>query len=135
MKPEIKKTHIIPKKVLSRKDEITTDFLKLVEKHIDELMKGVAGKRYSATDFAGMLFIHPRHLTNTLKLTINSSTCEIMENRILNEAQQLLNETNLSIADIGLKFAFNEPTNFTKFFKGMAGITPLQYRKSQKNKV
>lgn len=135
MKPEIKKTHIIPKKVLSRKDEITSDFLKLVEKHIDELMKGVAGKRYSATDFAGMLFIHPRHLTNTLKLTINSSTCEIMENRILNEAQQLLNETDLSIADIGLKFAFNEPTNFTKFFKGMAGITPLQYRKNQKNKV
>lgn len=135
MKPEIKKTHIIPKKVLSRKDEITSDFLKLVEKHIDELMKGVAGKRYSATDFAGMLFIHPRHLTNTLKLTINSSTCEIMENRILNEAQQLLNETDLSIADIGLKFAFDEPTNFTKFFKGMAGITPLQYRKNQKNKV
>jgi AraC-like DNA-binding protein len=128
---EIKtKTQVIPSKILSRKDEITADFIALAEKHIDELMAKKAPKRLSASNFAGQLFIHPRHLTNTLHLTMNSSPCDYMEKRILEESKKMLSETSLSIADIGQYFAYDEPTNFIKFFKGMAGITPLQYRKS-----
>lgn len=53
-----------------------------------------------------------------------------MEQAIAAEAERLLNETNLSVADIAMVFAYDEPTNFIKFFKGMTGMTPLQYRKS-----
>ena len=120
---------VIPEKILARKDEITTGFLELVDIHIDNLMQGVAPKRFHAADFAGKLFIHPRHLTNTIKLTLNTSPCDIMEERILAEARRLLQETTLSIAEIGAHFAYHEPTNFTKFFKSMTGVTPFQYRK------
>lgn len=119
----------IPEKILSRKDEITADFLKLAEDHIENLMAGRDTRRYHAKDFAEKLFIHPRHLTNTLKLTLNTSPCEVMEDRILEEAIKLLRDTSLHIAEIGQRFAYDEPTNFTKFFKSMTGQTPLQYRK------
>jgi AraC-like DNA-binding protein len=120
----------IPAKILSRKDEITADFITHAERHITELMTGVAKKRYAAKDFGNLLFIHPRHLTNTLRVTINTSVCDYMEGRILAEAQKLLQTTALSIADIAQHFAYDEPTNFIKFFKSMTGVTPLQYRKS-----
>ncbi|MFY7729214.1 MAG: helix-turn-helix domain-containing protein [Flavobacterium sp.] len=129
METQTVKTYKIPEKILSRKDEITTSFLKLVDEHINDLVGGRASRRLHAQDFGAKLFIHPRHLTNTLKITINSSVCEVMEERILAEAITLLKQTTLSIAEIGQKFGYDEPTNFTKFFKGMAGITPLQYRK------
>jgi len=119
----------IPKKLLTRKDEITRDFLRLYEEHIAKLMIGEHTKRYSAKTFADLLFIDSRHLTNTIHLTTGRSPCDFMEQRIVAEAQKLLSETSLSVAQIGYKFAYEDPTNFTKFFKGMTGITPLQYRK------
>lgn len=129
MKTEIKTTDV-PAKVLARKDEIAANFVHLAEQHIADLMSGIATKRFHASDFAAKLFIHPRHLTTTLRLAINTSVCEYMEERTLAEAQKLLKETNLSIAEIGQRFAYDEPTNFTKFFKSMTGVTPLQYRKT-----
>ncbi len=122
----------IPHKLNSRKDEIAASFMALVDQHMEELMAGKAKRRMSAADFAGLLFIAPRHLTNTLKAALGRSPCDVMENRILNEASKLLNETDLSVADIAYKFGYQEPTNFIKFFKGMSGVTPLQYRKVQK---
>ncbi|MDT3401650.1 helix-turn-helix domain-containing protein [Mucilaginibacter terrae] len=119
----------IPQKLLTRKDEITRDFLRLYEDHINKLMSGEHNKRYSAKTFANLLFIDSRHLTNTLKLTTGRSPCDFMEERIIDEAKKLLAQTNLSVAQIGYKFAYEDPTNFTKFFKIMTGITPLQYRK------
>jgi AraC family transcriptional regulator of adaptative response / methylphosphotriester-DNA alkyltransferase methyltransferase len=123
-------TTLIPEKILTRKDEIATNFIQLAEQHLADLMSGQATRRFHASDFASKLFIHPRHLTTTLKLAINTSVCEYMEGRIFEEAKKLLLDTTLSVADIGERFAYNEATNFTKFFKSMAGVTPLQYRKN-----
>jgi AraC family transcriptional regulator of adaptative response / methylphosphotriester-DNA alkyltransferase methyltransferase len=120
----------IPKKILSRKDKITADFLKLYESHLAELFAGKASHRMTSSNYAAKLFIHPGHLTNTIKLTTGKSPCDFMEEAIAAEAQRLLRETNRSVADIAMVFAYDEPTNFIKFFKGMTGTTPLQYRKS-----
>lgn len=119
----------VPKKILSRKDEIAADFLKLMDKHIDSLLSGKATKRYCATDYAKLLFIHPRHLTNTLHEATGKSPCDYMEERITLEAKKLLDDRKLSIADVGAVFGYDDASNFTKFFKGMTGVTPRAYRK------
>lgn len=121
----------IPAKLLTRKDEITADFLKLFDKHVSDLLNLKTEKRLSTSDYASMLFIHPRHLTNTIKMTTGKSPCNIMEERLADEAKNLILETDLSMAEIGQKIGYEEPTNFVKFFKGMEGITPLQFRKSR----
>lgn len=119
----------LPKKIIARKEQITVDFLKIYESHLAELFAGKVHYRMSASKFAEKLFIHSGHLTNTIKLTTGKSPCEFMELGILAEAERLLTDTNLSVADIAMRFAYEEPTNFIKFFKGMTGMTPLQYRK------
>lgn len=119
----------LPQKLMGRKEEITTQFLQLVDEHVNALLQGKAIRRYAATDFAKLLFIHPRHLTNTIKLTTGKSPCDFMEERLLLESSRMLTTTTLSVADIGSVFGYNDPANFIRFFKGMSGITPLQYRK------
>ena len=119
----------LPKKVFSRKDEITAEFLLLIDKHVKDLMAGRINRRYHASDFGALLFIHPRHLSNTIKLTTGKSPCDFMEERLYHEAEKLLLESALPIAEIGFMFGYEEPTNFIKFFKSMAGSTPLQFRK------
>lgn len=81
--------------------------------------------------YAEKLFIHPRHLTNTLKLTTGKSPCEFMETAIAEEVCRLLLQTDLSVSEISTLMAWDEPTNFVKFFKGMTGETPLQFRKKR----
>ena len=121
----------IPVKVLSRKDEITAAFFKLADKHIDDLLQSRVHRKFHAKDFGALLFVHPRHLTNTIKLTTGKSPCDIMEEKMITVAKDLLLNTQCSVADIGYKLGYNEATNFIKFFKGLAGISPLQYRKQQ----
>ncbi len=123
----------VPQKILARKDQITTDFLALYHAHLAELFAGKVNYRMTSSKYAEKLFIHPGHLTNTIKLTTGKSPCDFMEEGITAEAQRLLRETNHSVAEIAMTFAYDEPTNFIKFFKGMTGMTPLQYRKSINN--
>ncbi len=120
----------LPKKVLSRKEEITADFLVLLEKYFDDLLHGKADHLFHTKDFAAQLFIHPVHLSNTIKLTTGKSPCNFLEERILAESQKMLMETSMPVKEIGYRFLYDDPTNFTKFFKGMCGLTPLQYRKA-----
>ncbi len=121
----------IPQTILTRKEEITKQFYQLADEHIADLLQSRAQRRFHAKDFGSLLFIHPRHLTNTIKLTMGKSPCDIMEEKIADAAKELLLQTHLSVADIGYQLAFNEPTNFCKFFKVMTGVTPLQFRKKR----
>jgi AraC family transcriptional regulator of adaptative response / methylphosphotriester-DNA alkyltransferase methyltransferase len=121
------RTHLPP-----RPEAITAAFLKLAEEHIADLLAGRAEKLFHAKDFAARLFVHPRHLTNTIHDILGVSPCEIMEKRVVDETNRMLRETTMPIADIAYIWTYSEPTNFTKFYKNMTGETPMQYRKKQR---
>jgi AraC family transcriptional regulator of adaptative response / methylphosphotriester-DNA alkyltransferase methyltransferase len=121
----------IPDKILTRKDEITNEFLYILDKHINDILIGKINFMYHIKDFASLLFIHPTHFSNTIKLTTGKSPCDHVEERIIVEAKKMLDDETLTIKEICHKLTYQEPTNFTKFFKAMEGITPRQYRKQK----
>jgi AraC-like DNA-binding protein len=51
--------------------------------------------------------------------------------RINLEAKRLLAHTGLSIALIGERLGFEDPTNFVKFFKREVGCAPGEFRRRQ----
>ncbi len=119
----------IPKKLLSRKEEITNDFFALLDTHIEDILVGRTEQMYHIKDFAAKLFIHPTHFSNTIKLTTGYSPCHFAEQRVMDEAKKMLSQTDKPINEISFKLTFTDPTNFTKFFKSFEGVTPRQYRK------
>lgn len=121
--PDIK----LPKTISARQKEITADFLSEVDKHLRDIVEGKATEMYEIRDIARILHIHPRHLSNTIKLTTGNSPCYYFEEKILSLAKSMLQENKMSVADIATSLTY-DPSNFTKFFKRFTSITPKQYR-------
>lgn len=117
----------IPKKILARQHEITADFQRLAVAHVADVAAGRATEMFEIRDFASQLCMHPTHLSNTLKLTTGQPPCFFFEAELLAVAQGLLRDTTRSVADIAANLTY-DPSNFTKFFKRFAGVTPKQYR-------
>lgn len=118
----------IPQKILMRKHEITAQFFQLLDQHIEDILAGKVAHSFKIKDFAERLFIHPTHFSNTIKLVTKRSPNDFVEERLLAEAQRMLSETSMPISEICDKLTFQDPTNFTKFFKRFAGKTPTEYR-------
>lgn len=119
----------LPKKILSRQKEITNDFLKIVDENLADVLSGKPETIYEIRDVAERMHIHPRHLSNTIKLVTGSSPCSFFEDKILDIAKQHLEDNKISIAEIAKMLTY-DPSNFTKFFKRFAGVTPKQYREN-----
>jgi AraC family transcriptional regulator of adaptative response / methylphosphotriester-DNA alkyltransferase methyltransferase len=117
----------IPKKLLARQHEITADFLREVDRHLADIVAGRTTEMFEIRDFAGVLCVHPTHLSNTIKLATGHSPCYFFEARIMDVARQLLRDSSRSVADIAANLTY-DPSNFTKFFKRFEGSTPKQYR-------
>ncbi|WDF56475.1 helix-turn-helix domain-containing protein [Mucilaginibacter sp. KACC 22063] len=121
----------LPKKIFSRAHEITADYLKAVDKHLDDVANGSVTEMFEIRDFAELLHIHPTHLSNTIKLITGKHPCYYIESRLMDIVKDKLLNTNLSIAEIARQLTY-DPSNFTKFFKHFEGITPNQYRQQYK---
>ena len=116
----------IPKKILARQHEIFADYLRELDKHLDDVMQERVTDMFEIRDFAGILHIHPTHLTNTIKLTSGKPPCFFFEEKIMAIAKDML-QRNVPIKEVAYKLTF-DASNFTKFFKRFEGITPKQYR-------
>lgn len=73
----------LPKKILARQQEITAAFLLHVDQHLDDILSGKAADMFEIRDFAALQFIHPTHLSNTIKLSTGKSPCDFMEAKIM----------------------------------------------------
>jgi AraC family transcriptional regulator, regulatory protein of adaptative response / methylphosphotriester-DNA alkyltransferase methyltransferase len=113
--------------ISSRKKEITEDYLKSLDAHIQNLKEGKEDTALEIKDFAALLHVHPVHLSNTIKEVTGQSTCDLYEDRLLNAAKELILGTNMSIAQIARQLTY-DPSNFTKFFKQYTGTTPKKFR-------
>lgn len=117
----------LPKNLFARPHEITADFLREVDRHLADIVTGRATEMFEVRDLAGILCIHPTHLSNTIKLATGHSPCYFFEARIMDVSRELLADPRRSVADIAANLTY-DPSNFTKFFKRFQGCTPKQYR-------
>ena len=117
----------IPLKYLNRQDEITMLFLKEMNKHLDDFMAGRVEEMFHLKDIAGMMFLHPVHVSNVIKINTGHHPCYFYELRIIEEAKKLLADLSLTISAVAGRLTYDK-SNFTKFFKQYAGITPTEYR-------
>ncbi|OJJ22187.1 hypothetical protein BKI52_09110 [marine bacterium AO1-C] len=81
-------------------------------------------------DYASQLNISPNYLSECVKKVTGKNAKQVLLSHKLIVAKGLLQQHEKSIAEIAYEMEFTEPTNFTKFFKKMAGITPHQFRVS-----
>ncbi|MEC8832084.1 MAG: AraC family transcriptional regulator, partial [Bacteroidota bacterium] len=85
--------------------------------------------------YAEKLFMSERNLNIVCQEVMQQSAGEIIETRKLNEAKNLLINSNKTIAEIGFEIGYNEKAYFSKVFKRKTGYTPTSFRKEMKQLI
>jgi len=83
---------------------------------------------HTVKDYASLLGITTKTLTQYVNDCSSFSPLEIINNRIILEAKRLLRYSNLMVKEIGFRLGFEDPSYFVKFFKRQVGQSPADYR-------
>ncbi|OOV17595.1 AraC family transcriptional regulator [Flavobacterium sp. LM4] len=106
---------------MTRKEEITSKFIKLLEKNFKQQRKV---QFYSDT-----LHMTAGHLSKILKEVSGRTTGELIDAAIITEACILLANPTLSISEISDELNFSDQSFFGKFFKKHTRLSPSEYRR------
>lgn len=93
---------------------------------IDENYK----KGYSVAEYARLLHISSRSLSDLTQQQINKTPSQMIQERIILEAQRLLLYSNLNINQVGYRLGFDDASYFVKYFKKYTGVSPSEFKKS-----
>jgi len=85
--------------------------------------------RPSVAQLARSLRVSSSTLNRACHEVLGHSAKEEVDRCIVLEAQRLLVHTAATTAAISEQLSFTEPTNFTKFFRRLAGMTPETFRR------
>jgi AraC family transcriptional regulator, transcriptional activator of pobA len=80
-------------------------------------------------DFAAELGVTPTHLTRCCRATSGRSAIELLQDRRLFEARQLLSDTKLPVGQISAALGFTSAAYFTRAFQNQIGLSPSAFRK------
>ncbi len=84
----------------------------------------------SLRTIAGALHINEYYLSHVFKDTFGQPPMQYLLKRRLGEAQTLLMDTDLPIAEIADQLGYGSPWNFSTAFRKHVGLSPSAYRQS-----
>ncbi len=87
-------------------------------------------KGFTISEYARMLFVSSRTLSDLTQQLLNKTPSQMIQERIILEAQRLLLYSNLNINQIGYRLGFDDASYFVKYFKKHTQISPSEFRKS-----
>lgn len=118
--------HYVPSNASNR---ITTLFLIFLDEQFSSDKQRNEYKLRSASGFANKLNIHVNHLNRAVKDITGKTTSDLINNRFIKEAKDLLTKTTLNVSEVSYVLGFSETSNFNGFFKKHVKISPSKYRK------
>ena len=110
------------------KYRITSVFTELLERQFPIESPTQRFTMRSAKDYALQLSVHVNHLNRAVKETTGKTTTDLIAERLLQEAKQLIKHTDWNISEIGYSLGFEEPAHFNNFFKKQTRSTPTAFR-------
>lgn len=86
-------------------------------------------KRWKVQQYADNLFISTSQLNRHCQTVFQKSVQDMIQERSLKEAKNLLLNTQTPVKEIGYELGFDHPSNFINFFIKKVGISPTQFKK------
>ncbi|MEA2048755.1 MAG: AraC family transcriptional regulator [Campylobacterota bacterium] len=119
------KIHCGRKQNHTRPQQICAEFLVLIEEHY--------WHKKSVKEYALLLDISPKHLSETVKSTLHHTALSYIHIRIIKEIQYLLCFGGISIKQIAYALHFETVSQLGRFFKRHEGLSPKAYRLKYKD--
>lgn len=83
------------------------------------------------SEMAAIAQISLYHFLRLFKQSTTLTPHQYILQRRLEKAKSLLQQRELSIAEIAIRVGFSDQSHFTRYFKRVFGVTPHQWRRSQ----
>jgi AraC family transcriptional activator of pobA len=83
--------------------------------------------------FADELNISAVHLNRICNAVAGKSAIELVHQNLIGEAQKYLLHTSYSVSEIAYLLKFEYPNYFAKLFKKHTGLSPLEFRRADRN--
>nr|WP_311471449.1 AraC family transcriptional regulator [uncultured Porphyromonas sp.] len=103
--------------------ELAGRFFAAVEEHHHHL--------HNIQDYQRLLGVMEKQLAGAVRQAVGMTPKAYLDQRRLLEAKRLLSFSDLSIKEVAYGLGFDEPTNFNKFFRKHAGLSPGDFRLAQ----
>ena len=100
---------------------------------LDKYIRDNAGDDISNTEIGAIFGYHPFYISKVLKDRKGTTLRQYIIAYRLKLAKKLLTESAKSVNEISEECGFNDPSYFTKTFKGTFGMTPKEYRNLTKD--
>jgi len=117
-----KTIHINPSSIT-----ITSLDEKLVQKALDCVEKNMDNPDYSVEELSADIGMNRTHLYRKLQSIVGMTPTDFIRSIRLKRAAQLLEKSQLNVAEIADMVGFNTQKYFSKYFKEMFGVYPSQY--------
>ena len=85
-------------------------------------------KQKQVNYYTQQISITEKRLNQATRKVLGKSPKEFIDERVLLEAKRMLAHTTESVKQIAYHLGFEEPTNFIKYFKKNATVTPTEFR-------
>lgn len=87
------------------------------------------GEKVGMDEMARRLGLNPTHFSRLFKIETGLTYIEFVTKLKMERAQELLNQTNITIVDIAEQLGYDNVSYFIKLFRNFSGMTPVEYRK------
>lgn len=104
----------------------------LITKQYSDLLALHITESQSIEFYAKKLGITPNHLNKSVKSATGKTAVSLLNEARLLEAKVKLKHSRMPVGEIAFHLGFEDHSYFTRFFKKIEGITPLEYRKNCK---
>lgn len=108
--------HTLPSQIVT--------FRQLLQQHYKE--------HINVEGYADMLHISPKHLIALSKKHTGKTPLQHIREYTVAEAKRLLYNTGLTVKEVAYELNFEDPANFSKYFKSICGYSPADYRREGK---
>jgi len=112
--PVLREAQPLPRTIVQR-------FLHAVELHLRD--------HWTIARYAAEAGVTPDRLNATVRRTTGRSPLALVHARLIHEADTLLDDSSLQIAEIAEELGFSDPAYFSRFYKRLTGYSPNRQRR------
>ncbi|MGN7761374.1 response regulator transcription factor [Paenibacillus sp. 22594] len=88
------------------------------------------GEKVGMDEMAKRLGLNPTHFSRLFKIETGLTFIEYVTKVKMEQARDLLNQTNITVVEIAEQLGYDNVSYFIKLFRNFAGMTPAEFRKS-----
>lgn len=108
--------------------EIPSDFAKTMTEFEND-----PSQEFSPAIFARRAGMSPARLARLTRKMFSLNPSQLIAKTRVTAASQLLRETQLSVADIAQRCGYSDQSAFTRAFRSMTSVSPLEFRRQERS--